>query len=92
MRGLVREGRLIHLSIEVPDKPGALAGLTQAVAELGGNIIEVQHQRIFGTVSANVVEVELLIEVEDAAKGEVIVQALTARAVKVRRLDHGPRT
>jgi len=92
MRGLVRGGRLIHLSIEVPDKPGALAGLTQAVAELGGNIIEVQHQRIFGTVSANVVEVELLIEVEDAAKGDVIVQALTARAVNVHRLDKGHRT
>ena len=92
MRGLVREGRLIHLSIEVPDKPGALAGLTQAVAELGGNIVEVQHQRIFGTASANVVEVDLLIEVEDAAKGEVIVQALTARAINVRRLDKGHRT
>jgi threonine dehydratase len=92
MRGLVREGRLIHLSIEVPDKPGALAGLTQAVAELGGNIVEVQHQRIFGTASANVVEVDLLIEVEDAAKGDVIVQALTARAVNVRRLDKGHRT
>jgi threonine dehydratase len=92
MRGLVREGRLIHLSIEVPDKPGALAGLTQAVAELGGNIIEVQHQRIFGAVSANVVEVELLVEVEDAAKGAAIVAALTARAVNVRRLDNGRRT
>jgi threonine dehydratase len=91
MRGLVREGRLIHLSIEVPDRPGALAGLTHDVAELGGNIVEVQHQRIFGTVSANVVEVELLIEVEDAAKGDAIVQALIARAVNVRRLDHGPR-
>ena len=88
MRGLVREGRLIHLSIEVPDKPGALAGLTQAVAELGGNIVEVQHQRIFGTVSANVVEVELLVEVEDAAQGETIVKALEGRAVKVRRLAH----
>jgi threonine dehydratase len=88
MRGLVREGRLIHLSIEVPDRPGALAGLTHAVAELGGNIVEVQHQRIFGTVSANVVEVELLIEVEDAAQGEAIVKALESRAVKVRRLAH----
>lgn len=88
MRGLVREGRLIHLAIEVPDKPGALAGLTQAVAELGGNIVEVQHQRIFGTVSANVVEVELLVEVEDARQGEAIVNALEARAIKVRRLAH----
>jgi threonine dehydratase len=90
MRGLVRDGRLIHLSVEVPDRPGALAGLTQAVAELGGNIVEVQHQRIFGTVSVNIAEVELLIEVQDAAHGDTIIQGLGARAVKVRRLGHAP--
>ena len=90
LRGLVRDGRLIHLSVEVPDRPGALAGLTQAVAELGGNIVEVQHQRIFGTVSVNIAEVELLIEVQDAAHGDAIIQGLAARAIKVRRLSHTP--
>jgi len=90
MRGLVRDGRLIHLSVEVPDRPGALAGLTQAVAELGGNIVEVQHQRIFGTVSVNIAEVELLIEVQDSSHGDAIIQGLGARAVKVRRLSHTP--
>jgi threonine dehydratase len=90
MRGLVRDGRLIHLSVEVPDRPGALAGLTQAVAELGGNIVEVQHQRIFGTVSVNIAEVELLIEVQDAPHGDAIIQGLSARAIKVRRLSHNP--
>jgi threonine dehydratase len=90
MRGLVRDGRLIHLSVEVPDRPGALAGLTQAVAQLGGNIVEVQHQRIFGTVSVNIAEVELLIEVQDAAHGDAIIKGLEARAVHVRRLGHTP--
>ncbi len=90
MRGLVRDGRLIHLSVEVPDRPGALAGLTQAVAELGGNIVEVQHQRIFGTVSVNIAEVELLIEVQDASHGDAIIQGLSARTIKVRRLSHAP--
>ncbi len=90
MRGLVRDGRLIHLSVEVPDRPGALASLTQAVAELGGNIVEVQHQRIFGTVSVNIAEVELLIEVQDSAHGDTIIQGLAARAVKARRLSHAP--
>jgi threonine dehydratase len=90
MRGLVRDGRLIHLSVEVPDRPGALAGLTQAVAELGGNIVEVQHQRIFGTVSVNIAEVELLIEVQDAPHGDAIIQGLSARAIKARRLSHTP--
>ena len=90
MRGLVRDGRLIHLSVEVPDRPGALAGLTQAVAELGGNIVEVQHQRIFGTVSVNIAEVELLIEVQDGSHGEAIIQGLSARGIKARRLSHTP--
>ncbi len=90
MRGLVRDGRLIHLSVEVPDRPGALAGLTQAVAELGGNIVEVQHQRIFGTVSVNIAEVELLIEVQDASHGDAIIRGLAARAITVRRLSHTP--
>jgi len=90
MRGLVRDGRLIHLSIEVPDRPGALANLTQAVAQLGGNIVEVQHQRIFGTASVNVAEVDLLIEVQDAAHGDAIIHGLQARAVQVRRLSHAP--
>jgi len=88
MRGLVRDGRLIHLSVEVPDRPGALAGLTQAVAELGGNIVEVHHQRIFGTVSVNIAEVELLIEVQDAPHGDAIIQGLAARTIKARRLGH----
>jgi threonine dehydratase len=74
----------------VPDRPGALASLTQAVAELGGNIVEVQHQRIFGTVSVNIAEVELLIEVQDSAHGDTIVQGLSARALKARRLSHTP--
>jgi threonine dehydratase len=90
MRGLVRDGRLIHLSVEVPDRPGALAQLTQAVAELGGNIVEVQHQRIFGTMSVNIAEVELLIEVQDASHGDSIIHGLAARTIKARRLGHAP--
>jgi len=85
MRGLVRDGRLIDLVVEISDKPGALADLTRVIAELGGNIVEVQHQRFFGALSANMTEVELVIEAQDTAHGDAIVAGLEARDVPVRR-------
>jgi threonine dehydratase len=87
MRGLVRDGRLVDLVVEISDKPGALAELTRIVAELGGNIVEVQHQRLFGALSANMTEVELVIEAQDTAHGDAIVQGLETRGVPVRRRD-----
>ena len=88
MRGLVRDGRLIHLTAEIPDKPGALAELTQAIGALGGNIVEVQHQRFFTALPANVAAVELIVEAQDEAHGARIVAGLTERGMRtVRRGD-----
>ena len=91
MRGLVRDGRLIQLTAEVADKPGALAGLTDMVAQLGGNIVEVQHQRLFGALSVNVAEVDLLIEAQDEAHGAAIVAGLERYGAKVRRREIAPK-
>lgn len=85
MRGLVRDGRLIHLTAEIPDKPGALADLTRAVGALGGNIVEVQHQRFFTALPANVAAVELIVEAQDEAHGERLVEGLTARGMRTVR-------
>ena len=81
MRGLVRDGRLIHLTAQIPDKPGALAELTQALGALGGNIVEVQHQRFFTALPANVASVELVVEAQDDAHAGRIVAGLTARGM-----------
>jgi threonine dehydratase len=87
MRGLVRDGRLIDLVVEISDKPGALAELACIIAELRGNIVEVQHQRLFSALSANMTEVELVIEAQDTAHGSAIVAGLEARGVRARRRD-----
>ena len=81
----MRDGRLIDLVLEISDKPGALADLTRTIAELGGNIVEVQHQRFFGALSANMTEVELVIEAQDTAHGDAIVAGLEAKSVPGRR-------
>jgi threonine dehydratase len=87
MRGLVRDGRLIDLVVEISDKPGALAELACVIAELRGNIVEVQHQRLFSALSANMTEVELVIEAQDTAHGSAIVAGLEAKGVRARRRD-----
>ena len=83
MRGLVRDGRLVRLRVTMPDISGSLAKVAQLIADAGGNIVEVQHQRIFGTSSVRSPEVEFLVETRDRDHTERLVAALKAAEVKV---------
>ena len=51
MRGLVRSGRLVRLRSELPDIPGVLSRVAGVIGGLGGNIVEVHHQRLFHDTS-----------------------------------------
>lgn len=46
LRGLAQSGRNYTFEIELSDKPGQLAGVMDIIAEQGGNIISVTHDRI----------------------------------------------
>ena len=82
MRGLVRDGRLVRLRVTMPDISGSLAKVAALIAEAGGNIVEVQHQRIFGTSSVRSPEVEFLVETRDRSHTERLVAALQGAGVK----------
>lgn len=43
-RGLVMQGRLCTLNIELPDKPGQLMHVSQIIAESGANVTGVHHE------------------------------------------------
>ncbi len=61
-RGMVRAGRLARIRVSARDVPGSLASITATVAQAGANIDEVHHQRAFTTLSAQNVEIELVIQ------------------------------
>ncbi|MGH9212275.1 MAG: threonine ammonia-lyase [Acidimicrobiales bacterium] len=65
MRGLVRNGRLTRLHIELPDVPGTLGEVTTLLGGAGANIVEVLHQRMFIDVSAKSAHIEVTIETMD---------------------------
>jgi len=81
MRGLVRDGRLVRLRVSMPDVAGSLARVTALIAEAGGNIVEVQHQRMFGAGSVRSTEVEFLVETRDRAHTDALLAALAKNGV-----------
>lgn len=77
-RGMVRAGRLARITVSVRDVPGALAKITATVAEAGANIDEVHHQRAFTLLSAQNVEIEMVIQTRGKAHIQQVLQALHA--------------
>ncbi|KPF49608.1 threonine dehydratase [beta proteobacterium AAP121] len=75
-RGMVRAGRLARIRVNARDTPGVLARITAVVAEAGANIDEVHHQRAFSSLSAQNVEVELVLQTRNATHVQDVVQRL----------------
>jgi ACT domain-containing protein len=73
---LLRDGRLLRLHFDIPDRPGMLADISARIAALGGTVIEVQHQQLFGAPTVQSTELHLMVEVRDGALGEQIIAAL----------------
>ena len=86
LRQLLRDGRILRLRFDIPDRPGMLADIAHRISALGGNVIEVQHQQLFGAPTVQSTELHLMIEVRDAALGNQIVAALQAGNYVVRRV------
>jgi threonine dehydratase len=83
MRGLVRDGRLVRLRVRMTDVSGSLAKVAALIGEAGGNIVEVQHQRVFGTASVKTPEVEFVVETRDREHTRAIAAHLDAHGAHV---------
>jgi threonine dehydratase len=79
----MRDGKLVRLRVVMPDVAGSLAKVTTMIGDAGGNIVEVQHQRVFGVVSVKSPEVEFLVETRDREHTQALVAALGKSGVKV---------
>ena len=83
MRGLARDGRISRLKVTTPDLPGGLAKVAMIIAEAGGNVLEVYHQRQFANISLKYTEIEVVVETKDAHHTREIVRALEATGFEV---------
>ena len=87
LRGMVRLGKMARLRVAISDQPGVLAQVAQHIGDVGGNIVEIYHQRMFYDVPAKRTEVDIVVETRDSAHVEEIINRLSAAGFNTRRLD-----
>lgn len=81
--GLAVAGRYLVVRVVVADRPGQLARLTGRLAELGLNVLDVEHHRAGARVGFDEVEVLLTVEVRSPRHGSEITAALAADGARV---------
>ncbi len=71
--GLAAAGRYLGIRLRIRDSPGSLAALLALLAELGANVLEVEHQRTGPKLRFGEVEVALSVETRGGDhSGEVL--------------------
>ena len=75
-RKLSRDGRLAKVRIDILDEPGMLARISNLIAENGGNIIEIFHQRMFHDVPVKNAKIDAVIEALSISHIKKIIDSL----------------
>jgi threonine dehydratase len=82
LRELTREGRIILLVLQIEDRPGQLADISRIIADAGGNVLEVSHNRMMAGIPAKSATLELVVEARDAEHAQEIRDRLTAKGFR----------
>ncbi|HZD42005.1 MAG TPA: threonine ammonia-lyase [Terriglobales bacterium] len=83
-KGLIQDGRLGRLAVVISDRPGKLALLTQRIADLGANILQIGQVRGFGKMALGETEVELVLETTGPDHIERICEQLSLEGFRIR--------
>ena len=75
-RGLLMSGRSCMLNIELLDKPGQLKDVSRIIADLGGNVISIHHERANEGSDINGCFLRITMETRDYAHIQEIRSAL----------------
>ncbi len=82
-RGLMKSGRTSSLLIELVDKPGQLKDVSRIIADCGGNVTSVHHERNGDTESINGCYLRMTMETKNYDHVQQIIRALKAEGFKI---------
>lgn len=86
-RSLVDSHRLVRLRTHVTDRPGSLAELLGIIARGGGNVVRIQHDRLFKDAGFWEAEVVVALETRNEDHIQELLRALSKASYEVERLD-----
>jgi threonine dehydratase len=87
VRELEREDRIVSFRLTIPDRPGVLGQIATRLGQLGANILEVDHRRLFLDVPAKGAKLDVTVEARDRAHGKRIFEALEAEGYQPAWID-----
>ena len=82
-RGLMKSGRSSSLLIELIDKPGQLKDVSRIIADCGGNVTSVHHERASDTESINGCYLRITMETRDYEHVQQITRKLKKEGFKI---------
>ena len=82
-RGLMKEGRLSDLTIELLDKPGQLRDVSTIIAQHGANVIRVRHNQGGKGTEINECYLSVTLETKNAQHLEEIKQTFIEKGYKI---------
>ena len=82
-RGLMKEGRLSDLTIELLDKPGQLRDVSTIIAQHGANVIRVRHNQGGKGTEINECYLSVTLETKNAQHLEEIKQAFIEKSYRI---------
>lgn len=86
-RAMAENHRLVRFRTHVPDRPGALAELLTVIGRHGGNVVRIQHDRVFMHGGFWEAQVDLTLETRNQEHIQDLKAAMTERGYAVGRLD-----
>jgi threonine dehydratase len=78
MRELERDSRIVSFRLTIPDRPGVLGPIATLLGELGANILEVDHRRMFLDVPAKGARLDVTVETRDRRHADEVFGALSS--------------
>ena len=87
VRELEREDRIVSVRLTIPDRPGVLGLIATRLGELGANILEVDHRRLFLDVPAKGAKLDVTVETRGKAHGDAIFKTLAAEGYQPAWID-----
>ncbi|MFL6196264.1 MAG: threonine ammonia-lyase [Thermoanaerobaculia bacterium] len=85
-RSLAESHRLVQIRTHVSDRPGALAELLQIIARHGGNVMGIQHDRVFMHAGLWEAQVDIILETRNSAHIGELRRAIVDNGYEVERL------
>ena len=79
---LATMGRLLKLSILLPDRPGAFKEIVDEISAANANIVEVVHDRLSSNISAGSVGVTLSLETQGKEQADKLIETLQKKNIK----------